>query len=70
MSRWERRGTNTADYVVVVGEMGFAFSAAEYFVGVEVDVVCEAHFVLSFPSRGMLTGLEVSSAQILESFSN
>jgi hypothetical protein len=38
------RGTNTADYVVVVGEMGFAFSAAEYFVGVEVDVVREAHF--------------------------
>jgi hypothetical protein len=40
----EGRETNTADYVVVVCEMGFAFSAAEYFVGVEVDVVCEAHF--------------------------
>lgn len=37
------RKTYTADYVIVVCEVGLAFSAAEYLVGVEVDVVCEAH---------------------------
>jgi hypothetical protein len=39
-----RRGTYPADDVVVVGKMGFAVLAAVYFIGVEIDIVCQPHF--------------------------
>jgi len=33
-----------ADDVVVVGKMGFAVLAAVYFIGVEINIVCQPHF--------------------------
>lgn len=37
------KATHATDDVIIVCKVGFAFLAAEYLVGGQVDVVCEAH---------------------------
>lgn len=41
--KWERRGTHSADDIIVVCKVSLTVLAAEDLVGIEVDVVCEAH---------------------------